>query len=99
MPVKLKSVKPSDDPKKKWNFTFKNSKTGRTFTRSVGAKGMEDYTQHHNKTRRKAYRQRHKKDLNTGDATRPGFISYYVLWGESTSFRDNLAAYKRRFHF
>lgn len=99
MPVKLKSVKPSNDPSKKWNFTFKNTKSTRTFTRSVGAKGMMNYTQHHNKTRRKSYRQRHKKDLKTGDATRPGFISYYVLWGESTSFRDNLEAYKKRFHF
>ena len=53
---------------------------------------------HHNKTRRARYLDRHKKDLKTGDPTRAGYISYYVLWGPSTSFKVNLAAYKKRFH-
>jgi hypothetical protein len=93
--AKLLSVKKSNKPGKKWNFTFKND---HTFTRSVGNSTAENYTQHHNKTRRKRYLQRHKKNLNTKDPTRPGYISYYVLWGNSTSFEDNLAKYRKRFH-
>jgi hypothetical protein len=93
---KLVSVVKSDRPGKKWNFTFKRN-SNRTFTRSVGDSSAEDYTMHHNKTRRNHYLQRHKKDLKTGDPTRAGYISYYVLWGPSTSFKVNLAAYKKRF--
>jgi len=95
--AKLISVKRSKKPGKKWNFTFKTN-SQRTFTRSVGDSTRNNYTLHHDKTRRKHYLQRHKKDLNTGDPTRPGYISYYVLWGKSTSFEENLAAYKKRFN-
>jgi hypothetical protein len=99
---KLLTVKKSKKPGKKWNFTFKSdtsqSKSKRTFTRSVGNSTRNNYTLHHNKTRRKHYLQRHKKNLNTGDPTRPGYISYYVLWGNSTSFEDNLKAYKKKFN-
>jgi hypothetical protein len=95
---KLFTVKKSHKPEKKWNFTFKNKKTGHTFTTAAGATGYQDYTQHHDRTRRKRYLFRHKKDLKTGDPTKAGFLSYYVLWGNSTSFKENLEAYKRRFH-
>jgi len=95
---KLVSVTESNKPGKKWNFTFKRDPTSKTtFTRSVGDSTREDYTMHHNKTRRARYLQRHEKDLRTGDPTRAGYISYYVLWGNSTSFKANLAAYKKRF--
>lgn len=97
--AKLLTVKKSKKPGKKWNFTFKkNSNNQRTFTRSVGNSTRNNYTLHHNKTRRKHYLQRHAKNLNTGDPTRPGYISYYVLWGKSTSFEDNLKAYKKKFN-
>jgi hypothetical protein len=98
--AKLLSVKKSTKPGKKWNFTFKHKKNNsRTFTRSVGNSTRENYTQHHNKERRKRYLTRHKKNLLTKDPTRPGYISYYVLWGSSTSFKDNLTRYKKRFSF
>ena len=58
---------------------------------------MEDYTQHHDTERREAYRSRHEKDLKTGDPHRAGYLSYYILWGDSTSLAKNLADYKRRF--
>ena len=95
---KLISVTKSNTPGKKWNFTFKRKPNStQTFTRSVGDATREDYTMHQNKTRRKHSLQRHEQDLRTGDPTRAGYISYYVLWGESTSFKANLAAYKKRF--
>ena len=93
--TKLVSVTKSAKPGKKWDFVFE--KDGKQFKRSVGDSTMEDYTQHHDTKRRDSYRQRHAKDLQTNDPTRPGYISYYVLWGDSTSFQDNLRAYKRRF--
>jgi len=95
--IKLESVKKSTRPGKKWNFTFKHKNTGRTFTTSAGDSSAENYTMHHNKTRRSRYLERHEKNLGTGDPTKAGYISYYVLWGDSTSFEENLRAYKKRF--
>ena len=37
------------------------------------------------------------KDLTTKDPTRAGFLSYYVLWGDSTSIRQNITDFKNRF--
>lgn len=91
--VKLLKVVPSTNFTKKYDAHFDDgSKT------SFGASGYEDYTQHHNKERRDAYRSRHRKDLETGDATRAGFLSYYILWGDSTSIRSNITAFKRKFN-
>jgi hypothetical protein len=60
-----------------------------------GAKGYSDYTIHKDRARRERYRQRHKKDLATRDATRPGFLSWHILWGDSTNLNANIRAYRR----
>ena len=31
-----------------------------------------------------SYRRRHEKDLETKDPTRPGYLSYYILWNKKT---------------
>ncbi len=95
--TKLLKVIKSPKTGKKWRAVFQ-SDTGREKNVDFGASGMEDYTQHHDKERRERYRSRHQKDLQTKDATRAGFLSYYVLWGESTSFQQNLSSYRQRFH-
>ena len=95
--TKLLRVVQSPKSDKKWRAVFQ-SESGREKNVDFGAKGMEDYTQHKDKERRERYRSRHKKDLETGDPTRAGFLSYYILWGDSTSFQENLRAYKSRFN-
>ena len=40
------------------------------------------YIDHGDKKKRDAYRARHKKDLDTKDFKRAGFLSYWLLWGE-----------------
>ena len=94
--TKLLRVIRSPKSEKKWRAVFQ-SESGREKNVDFGAAGMEDYTQHHDKERRERYRTRHRKDLQTKDPTRAGFLSYYVLWGDSTSFDQNLADYRRRF--
>ena len=94
--MKLLEVVKSTRPGKKWKAVFQTD-TGRTKTTHFGAAGMEDFTQHHDKERRQRYRDRHQKDLETKDPTRAGFLSYYILWGDSTSFDRNLSAFKRKF--
>ena len=81
------------DKKLKAVFTYDD---GKTKTTHFGAKGMDDYTLTKDKKQRAQYRRRHKKDLNTGDYTRAGYLSYYILWGDSTSRKVNIKDYKRR---
>tara|TARA_R110000868_G_scaffold316622_2_gene577503 strand:- start:187 stop:477 length:291 start_codon:yes stop_codon:yes gene_type:complete len=95
--MKLVSITPSDKSDKKWKAVFQTD-TGRNKTVHFGASGMDDYTITHDKEQREKYRTRHNKDLQTGDPTRAGFLSYYILWGDSTSRQTNIAAYKKRFN-
>lgn len=94
--MKLVSVKPATDGKHKYTAQFLKD-NGRTKTTKFGAKGMDDYTLTHDKEARERYRTRHAKDLKTHDPTRAGFLSYYLLWGDSTSITDNLRTYRSRF--
>ena len=108
--VVLESVQRSTHPAKKWTALFRVGKKSKEMRTSkskdgshggtkkrvhFGARGMSDYTLHGNKARRAAYRRRHAKDLVTGDPTRAGYLSYFLLWGKPTmeaSVRD----YRRR---
>ena len=83
--------------KKKYIAEFK-LKICRLKKTRFGATGYGDYTLTGDKVKRASYRSRHKKDLRTGDPTRAGFLSYYILWGDSTSVRTNVASYKKRFN-
>ena len=94
--MKLLSLTRSNKRGKKYKAVFKNG--SRSKTTHFGAQGMDDYTRTHDKKQRSRYRERHKKDLKTRDPTRAGFLSYYVLWGPSTSLRENVRSYKSRFH-
>jgi len=87
-------VKPSTQSGKKYMAIFQNPKK----TTHFGSKGMDDYTITHDKEQRERYRTRHAKDLQTKDPRRAGFLSYYILWGNSTSIQENIQAYKRRFN-
>lgn len=82
----------------KYIAKFYDPDTTRTKSTGFGAKGYSDYTIHHDKERRERYRIRHEKDLRTNDPTRAGFLSYYLLWGQSTSLQQNIKLFKRRFH-
>ena len=94
--MKLLSVTPSTKADKKLMAKFETD-TGRTKTVHFGAKGMDDYTKTHDKEQRTRYRTRHAKDLTTRDPTKAGFLSYYILWGDSTNLQQNISSYKRRF--
>jgi len=95
--MKLLSITPSTKADKKLMAKFETD-TGRTKTTHFGASGMDDYTISKDKEQRERYRTRHKKDLESGDPTRAGYLSYYILWGDSTSRQANIASYKKRFN-
>ena len=43
-----------------------------------------------------SYRRRHQKDLLTKDPTRPGYLSYYILWNKKT-LGASIAHFKNKF--
>lgn len=90
-------IKPSKIKNKKYTAIFYDGDK-KIKTSQFGDKRYEHYTQHKDKERRDKYRNRHKKDLNTGDYMRPGFLSYYILWGDSSSLKTNISNYKKRFN-
>ena len=90
------SVKKSDRPNKKYVATFK-LEDGTTRSTHFGQKGSKTYLDHKDKVKRDAYRKRHAVDLETGDALRPSYLSYFLTWGPHTNLRDNVKAYNKRF--
>ena len=90
--MKLLSIKKSTRGDKKWMAKFDDGTTTH-----FGAVGYGDYTTTGDKDKRSAYRSRHRKDLDTGDPTRAGFLSYYILWGEHKDIKKNIADYKTKF--
>jgi len=95
--TKLDSVTRAGDGTHKWKAVF-TREDGRKKTTYFGASGMDDYTITHDQEQRTRYRDRHRKDLITNDPTKAGYLSYYILWGDSTSFQQNLSTYKKRFN-
>jgi hypothetical protein len=91
--MKLVSITKSDRDGKKYKAVFEDPKK----TTHFGQSGSDDYTITKNKEQRDRYRERHKKDLKTNDPSRAGYLSYHILWGDSTSLRKNIEDYKRRF--
>jgi hypothetical protein len=85
-------VLPALDGKHKYIAVFKDGRKTR-----FGAAGMDDYTLTGDEEQRERYRVRHKKDLRTGDPYRAGYLSYYLLWGDSRSLLRNIKEYNRRF--
>tara|TARA_R110000772_G_scaffold174114_1_gene286002 strand:- start:297 stop:602 length:306 start_codon:yes stop_codon:yes gene_type:complete len=97
----------SSKPNKKWDAVFMID--GKEKIVSFGSAGMRDYTLVSNKLSkfylpkmvdrnvvRDSYKRRHKKDLETKDPMRPGYLSYYLLWNKKT-LASSIKDYKKRF--
>jgi len=92
------TIKKSDKSGKKYMAIFTKD-NGRTKKVHFGQAGAPDYTLTGDKEQRARYRKRHQKDLNTGDSTRAGYLARFILWGDSTSIRENIKNYKRKFNY
>jgi hypothetical protein len=90
--MKLLRVVHAKNPAKKWRAEFSDGSST-----EFGASAYQDYTQHGDEERRRLYRDRHAKDLMTEDPTKAGFLSMFILWGNSTDMGRNIASFKRRF--
>tara|TARA_R110001606_G_scaffold348339_1_gene497873 strand:- start:472 stop:810 length:339 start_codon:yes stop_codon:yes gene_type:complete len=94
--IKLLKVLPSKKSGKKYDayFLLDNEKEKVV---SFGASDYRDYILINDKNSKwylpkildrnvtkASYRRRHEKDLETKDPTRPGYLSYYILWNKKT---------------
>jgi len=92
---------PSKTKTKKWTALFSKDIDGKRKVikmTSFGQKGADDYTITGDKEQRKRYRQRHKKDLQKGNYMSPGFLSYFLTWGNSTDLDTNIKSYKKKYN-
>ena len=62
-----------------------------------GQAGASDYTQHGDKARRERYLARHRVREDWSNPRTAGALSRWILWGSSTSLRENIREFKRRF--
>lgn len=95
--MKLLRIIDSPISGKEYRAVFE-SDDGKLRHTDFGDPNLQQYTEHGDLERRERYRARHAKDLRTNDPTRAGFLSYYILWGDSKSMKENIAAYKKKFN-
>ena len=101
--MKLLAVKKSDKPKKKLMAIFckcdGETKCSPDEREKVyfGAAGMDDYTLTKDKEQREGYRKRHAKEKDQ-EANTPGALAYHILWGDSTSRKENIKTFKEKYN-
>ena len=83
--VKLQAIKPSSDPEKKLDVVLETD-AGREKTVRIGARGMSDFTKHHDEERKARYIARHKarEDWKLSGVLTSGFWSRWLLWNKDT---------------
>ena len=90
------SIKSSDKAGKKLMATFiRHDKTKKII--HFGQAGADDYTITKDKEQRKRYLDRHRNNENWNKAESAGALSRWILWGPSTSRRENIKSFKKRF--
>jgi len=91
-------IKKSTKPNKKLMAVFvRHDKTRKTI--HFGQAGQDDYTITKDKQQRKRYLDRHRKNEDWTKPESAGALSKWILWGKSTSRKDNIAEFKKRFKY
>jgi len=82
---------------KKLKAIFYDDEGKKIRTVQFGDNRYEDYTIHKDKQRRSKYKSRHRGSLEKGTYMSPSHLSFYILWGDSTSRNTNIKKYKKMF--
>jgi hypothetical protein len=93
--MKLLSIKPSPNPKKKYVAVFEQD-NGRSKTVHFGAAGMSDYTVNKDEERKERYLSRHRANESWDKPDTAGALSRWILWNKPT-LQASIADYRRRF--
>lgn len=107
MSIKLKSIKKSDRPEKKYvaEFIITSAQNKPSTKKRVhfGANGMGDYIKFSKMSKntgdehKQRYLNRHKKREDWNDPLTAGALSRWVLWNKR-SLRESISDYKTRFN-
>jgi hypothetical protein len=81
-------LKPSGKATKKYDLII-TPETGRSKTVSFGAKGMSDFTKHHDDQRKARYLKRHQKEKDRWSDTKDNlktasYLAKNILWNKPT---------------
>jgi len=87
----MQIIKLHNEPKKYMAVFNDGTKT------KFGFSGMNDFTLTGDEKARDRYRARHSKDLSTNDPRRAGYLSFYLLWGNSKNINTNISEYKKKY--
>jgi len=90
-------LEPSVDKVHKWVGVFTDPITKDERRVSFGAKGYEDYTQHHDRLRRANYLSRHRTRENWNNPMSAGALSRWILWN-TQDLQRNVSQFRRRFN-
>ena len=99
--MKLVSITKATDGKHKYTAVFDID--GKSKTTQFGLAGANDYLIYSKQSKeiadekRKLYLARHKKNEKWSDPTSAGSLSRYLLWGDSSSLKQNIIDFKKRF--
>ena len=91
------TITDSSNPKKKLMAIFTDDDGKKIKTTHFGQAGADDYTITKDKEQRTRYRNRHKKDLDTNDYKKAGYLSWFLLWNKPT-LTESIKKYKKRFN-
>ena len=95
----MKIVEAEPKTKKRYTAIFRLHKGGKVIkVTHFGQRGATTYIDGADKKTRAAFRARHKRDLDTKDFKRAGYLSMLLLWGEHTTLKKNIEAYKKKFN-
>jgi len=101
--MKLIDVKKSTRKNKKWVAEFcmcegcSKCKPNERKLVHFGAEGMGDYTIHRDKKRRENYRSRAAAGKDAPPDTAAA-LAYHLLWGNSTSLKENIKSFKNLYN-
>jgi len=99
MPIDITVKEAQPKTKKRFTAIFRIHKGGKVIKIThFGQRGGKTYIDEGDKKKRAAFRARHKKDLDTKDFKRAGYLAYYLLWGDHTTLKKNIEDYKKRFN-
>lgn len=91
------TITDSTNPKKKLMAIFTDDDGKKIKTTYFGQAGADDYTITNDKEQRTRYRNRHKKDLDTNDYKKAGYLSWFLLWNKPT-LTESIKDYKKKFN-
>jgi len=92
--MKLLSITKATDGKHKYTALFTDPKK----TTHFGASGYDDFIKTKDVKKRAAYLARHRTTENWNDPTSAGALSRYLLWGQSSSLKQNIIEFKKKFN-